>query len=103
MSYQSTRDFPLGTLIQSDIDYSVTNGDPWLLEIEGNSYGSLVPFDIKYQGYIYSNTVINHGGFSNGTNITGLVLFNYGGKLCFWFPTQGYWQGFTVNINDSNT
>ncbi|HLP19464.1 MAG TPA: hypothetical protein VK174_04155, partial [Chitinophagales bacterium] len=26
---QSGRDFPNGTLIQSDIDYSVVNGDPW--------------------------------------------------------------------------
>lgn len=89
---QSARDFPDGTLIQSDIDYSVSEGEPWLLEIEGNSYGSLVPFDIKYQGYIYAGTVINHGGISNGTNISGLVLFNYNGKLCFWFPHQSYWQ-----------
>jgi hypothetical protein len=102
LTQQSVRDFPLGTLVQSNIDYSVTNGDPWLLEIEGNSYGSLTPFDIKYQGYIYSDTVINHGGISNGTNISGLVLFNYGGKLAFWFPSQGYWHGYTVNITDSN-
>ncbi len=98
---QSGRDFPQGTLIQTDIDYSVTNGEPWLLEIEGNSYGSLVPFDLKYQGYIYSNTVINHGGISNGTNITGMSLFNLGGKLAYWFPYQSYWQWFTVQVNDS--
>jgi hypothetical protein len=98
---QSNRDFPNGTLIQTDIDYSVTNGEPWLLEIEGNSYGNLVPVDIKVQGYIYNNTVINYGGISNGTNITGLSLFNYNGKLCFWFPSQGYWNGYNVFVNDS--
>jgi hypothetical protein len=101
LDYQSSRDFPLGTLIQSDIDYSVTNGEPFLLEIQGNAYGSIVPFDIKYQWYIYSDTVINHGWISVWTNITWLVLFNYGGKLCFWFPSQSYWHGYTVNINDS--
>jgi len=98
---QSSRDFTSGTLIQTDIDYSQTNGEPWLLEIEGNSYGSAIPFDIKVQGYIYSDTIIYYGGFSNGTSITGLVAFNFGGMLCFWFPRQGYWQGFSIYVNDS--
>jgi hypothetical protein len=101
LALQSGRDFPLGTLIQTDIDYSVSSGEPWLIEIEGNSYGSAIPFDLKYQGYIYSNTIINHGGVSNGTNITGMSVFNYNGKLTFWFPNQAYWQGFTVQVNDS--
>lgn len=100
---QSTRDFPSGTLIQTDIDYSVTNGEPWLLEIEGNSYSSLIPFDIKAQGYIYNNTVINYGAISNGANISSLVLFNYNGKLCFWIPYQSYWQGFSVFVNSSHS
>ncbi len=92
----SDRDFVDGTLIQTDIDYSVTNGDPFVLEIRGNSYGSQIPFDIQYQGYIYADTIINHGGYSNGTNITGLVAINYNGNLCFWFPRQSYWHGFYV-------
>ncbi len=94
----SDRDFPNGTLVVTSIDYSVTNGDPWVLEIRGNAYGSLVPFDIQYQGYIYSDTVINHGGYSNGTSITGLVLFNYTGKLCFWWPNQSYWHGYNIRV-----
>lgn len=94
----SDRDFPNGTLIQTTIDYSVTNGDPWVLEIRGNSYGNLIPFEIQYQGYIYSDTVINHGGYSVGTSISGLVLFNYNGKLCFWFPNQSYWHGYYVKV-----
>lgn len=99
--FQTLRDFTTGTLIQTTIDYSVSNGEPFLLEIEGNSYDSVIPFDIKVQGYIYANTVINFGGFSNGTGIAGLVLFNYSGKLCFWFPRQSYWQGFNVWVNSS--
>lgn len=92
----SGRDFPSGTLIQTTIDYSQSQGDPWILEIKGNSYGNLIPIDIQYQGYIYNDTVINHGGYSNGSGLSGLVLFNYNGKLCFWFPYQVYWQGFNV-------
>ena len=94
----SGRDFPNGTLIETTIDYSLTNGDPWVLEISGNSYFSLIPFDLTYQGYIYNNTMIAIGGMSIGTAITGMSLFNYNGKLCFWFPYQGYWQGFNVYV-----
>jgi len=92
----SGRDFPNGTLIETTIDYSITNGDPWVLEITGNSYFSLIPFDLTYQGYIYNNSMIAMGGMSTGTTITGMSLFNYNGKLCFWFPYQAYWQGFNV-------
>lgn len=92
----SGRDFPNGTLIETTIDYSLTNGDPWVLEITGNAYFSLIPFDLKYQGYIYNNTVTSQGGISVGAPITGMSLFNYNGKLCFWFPYQSYWQGFNV-------
>ena len=26
---------------------------------------------------------------------------NVNGKLCFWFPRQTYWQGFTVNVDQT--
>ncbi len=94
--YHSGRDFPTGTLITTSIDYSVTNGDPWVLEIKGNSYGQLIPFDIQVQGYIYSNTLINYGGYSNGSGLTSFSAFNNGGFLCFWFNNAVYWQGFNV-------
>lgn len=94
----SDRDFVTGTLITTDINYAVSSGDPWILEIRGNSYGDAVPYDIQYQGYIYSDTIINHGGYSNGTNISGLVALNVGGNLCFWWPRQSYWNGFYVRV-----
>jgi len=96
--YHSDRDFPNGTLITTNINYAVTNGDPFVLEIRGNSYGNIIPVDLLYQGYIYSDTIINHGGISNGLNITGLVAINNGGNLCFWFPSQGYWNGYNVKV-----
>jgi hypothetical protein len=94
----SNRDFSVGTLITTNINYANSEGEPWVLEIKGNSYGSLIPWDITYQGYIYSGTIINHGGISNGTNLTGMVAVNSGGVLCFWFPRQAYWQGFNVKV-----
>lgn len=99
---QSHRDFTHGTLIATNIDYSGWAGESFLLEIVGNSYGALIPFDIKMQGYIYADTIINAAGISNGTNITGLVAFNYNGFLHFWFPSQGYWQGFNVFVQGTS-
>lgn len=96
--FHSDRDFPNGTLITTNINYAVTNGDPFVLEIRGNSYGNIVPVDLIYQGYIYADTIINHGGVSNGINISGLVAINNGGNLCFWFPSQGYWNGYNVKV-----
>ena len=96
--FHSGRDFPNGTLITTNIDYSVSGGDPFVLEIRGNSYGNIIPLDLLYQGYIYADTIINHGGLANGLIITGLVAINVGGNLCFWFPTQGYWNGYNVKV-----
>ena len=94
----SGRDFGSGTLVQTSINYAVTNGDPFVIEITGNSYGQIVPWDIQIQGYIYADTIINTAGISNGTNITGIRAINYNGNLCFWWPRQSYWNGFTVYV-----
>jgi hypothetical protein len=98
---QSARYFPLGTLIVSNIDYSKANGDPFLLEIDGNSYGATLPFLLRFQGYIYNNTITSAAGFSVGCQIAGMVALNVGGKLCFWFPYQADWQGFSVFVSTS--
>lgn len=99
--FMSGRDFTAGTLILSNINYNVSEGEPWLLEIKANTYGNLVPMAFMLQGYIYANTVINVGGLSTGFTPTGLISFNYQGHLCFWFPRQSYWQGFTVYLSVS--
>lgn len=98
--FQSPRDFPNGTLVTTNINYAVSSGSAWLAEIKGNSYGELRPFDVKLQGYIYNNTMIQVGGTSTGRSIPGIVVLNVGGNLCFWWPTIAYWHGFTVFVAD---
>lgn len=93
---QSHRDFTQGTLVETDINFSVVTGDAWLLEIKGNSYFSLYPYCSTFQGYIYNNTTISQGGIHYGLPLNGIVLFCYNNHLCFWWPRQVYWQGFDI-------
>ena len=93
------RDFTNGTLIKTSIDYSVTNGDPFYMEIKGNTYSRFHSCYTVVQGYIYNNTIINLGYSHMGYQpITGLVAMNLDGKLCFWFPRQGYWEGYSIVV-----
>lgn len=94
----SHRDFPDGTLITTNIDYSYSAGDSFLLEIKGNMYGGGIPMDTKVQGYIYADTIINQSGYSTYSDLTTIVAMNINGNLCFWFPRFGYWQGFSVKV-----
>lgn len=96
----SLRDFVDGTTINTNIDYSQTSGAPFLLRIYGNTYSRLTPIETVIQGYIYNDTIINYGGYSVGNPITGLVALNVGGKLTFWFPRQGYWEGYFAEVFD---
>jgi hypothetical protein len=94
----SDRDFPSGTLVQTNINYAVSSGDAFILEIRGNSYFNTIPFDVQIQGYIYSDTIIATGGYSNGKYIDGIRAINHNGNLCFWWPSGGYWEGFNVKV-----
>jgi hypothetical protein len=94
----SDRDFPAGTLVQTSINYAVSSGDAFVLEIRGNSYFNTIPFDVQIQGYIYGDTIISTGGYSNGKYIDGIRAINYNGNLCFWWPSGGYWEGFNVKV-----
>ena len=98
MAVHSSRDFVNGTLVTTDLNYPVSSGEAFILEIRGNGYGSSLPFDTVVQGYIYNNTLISVSGISNGAHITGMVALGVGGKLCFWWPRQAYWQGFNVKV-----
>lgn len=97
---QSQRDFVNGTLVTTAIDYSQEAGAAFYVSIKGNSYGESFPFEVKFQGYIYNNGVISKKGFSIGQRITGIKALNHQGKLCFWWPRQAYWHGFTVHVAD---
>ncbi len=92
----SYRDFTDGTLITTNIDYSQTQGESFLLEIKGNMYGGGIPMDTKVQGYIYADTIINQSGYSTYSDLTTIIAMNINGNLCFWFPRFSYWQGFSV-------
>lgn len=94
----SSRDFADGTLITTNIDYSHTEGDSFLLEIKGNMYGGGIPMDTKVQGYIYADTIINQSGYSTYSDLATIIAMNINGNLCFWFPRLWYWQGFSVKV-----
>ncbi|WP_159472872.1 hypothetical protein [Chryseobacterium sp. 18068] len=92
----SGRDFTNGTLIKTNIDYSQSEGAPFLLEMKGNMYYGGMVLDCKVQGYIYNNSIINANGYSTHADLTSIIALNLGGNLCFWFPRLSYWQGFSV-------
>ncbi|WP_454045257.1 hypothetical protein [Chryseobacterium sp. Marseille-Q8038] len=96
--YHSGRNFPQGTFIETDVDYSVDYGDQFLLEIKGNMYGTDQPLDCKIQGYIYNGTIISHSGYSTLHYWNSITALNLNGKLCFWFAQLSYWQGFDVKV-----
>lgn len=101
--FRTLRDFNYGTLIETSIDYTVTSGSPFFLEIKGNSYGSGIPTHWMIQGYIYGGTIINHGFLCvSGSNMKPSEFYGllYNGHLCFWFPRISYWQGFQVYCTD---
>jgi len=99
--YHSSRDFPNGTLIETDVDYSQDYGDQFLLEIKGNMYDNSMPLDAKVQGYIYlngANPLLNVAGYTTCYYWKSITALNHNGKLCFWFPRLSYWQGFDVKL-----
>lgn len=96
--FHSTRDFPSGTLIQTDVDYSQSGGHQFLLEMKGNMYGGGLPLDAKIQGYIYFDSIIQSGGYSTLHYFHYIIALNSNGKLCFWIPPMSYWQGFDVKL-----
>ena len=89
----SPRDFANGTLITTDINYAVSGGDAFLLVIFADGYGNGRYLTLA-NGYIYNNTIINYGVTNMSTRIGSIIAQNVGGKLCFWFTRQGYWQSF---------
>lgn len=91
----SDRNFPLGTLIQTSIPYLAVD-NIFFLEIKGNSYANLTPIELKAQGYLSVSGLSSQGAISSGYPLSSLVCFEYLGNLCFWYPNQGYWQGYDV-------
>jgi hypothetical protein len=98
----SGSDFANGTLVQTDITSNTTNGASFVLEATGKSYSSDPPFGFMVQGYLYSNTIINHSGVHYGKPGFGTMkVFDYNGKLAFWWPRVSYWNSFDVYVRDA--
>lgn len=87
-----------GVLITTDIDYSNSTGEAFLMEMKGNMYGNNLPLSSIIQGYIYDNTIISTTGFSTLESFNSILATNLNGKLCFWFSKISYWQGFSVKV-----
>ena len=96
------RDFVNGTLISTNINYANASGDPFYMSISGNTYGRNHSADTTVQGYIYNNTIINFGVTHKSFHgISGIIAMNVGGKLCFWFPRQSYWEGYSIIVTSA--
>jgi len=98
--FQSSSDFPNGTLVATDIPATATNGDSFIIEITGKSYdGSNPPFKVVAQGYLYNDTIINYSGINYGGSFSSYIkVFQDGGVLKFWWPRISYWNSFNVNV-----
>lgn len=96
------RDWTNGCLVITDL--TANNNVPWLIIIEGNSYGASSPFMIQCQGYDYSGSSnhIKYGGWQVNGLSSGVRAFRYNGVLCFWFKQDSYWQGFSVRVYNCN-
>jgi len=57
-----------------------------------------LPLEMKVQGYIYYGKIICERGYSTYPDLKVITAMNLDGKLCFWFPRLGYWQGFSVKL-----
>ena len=97
--FSTKRDFENGTLIKTDIDYSKTNGDPFYIEIKGNTYFSYGSMFIQAQGYIYEDHIIHYSITSLGVIYPSeFIAINVDGFLCFWFPRIDYWHGYSIKV-----
>jgi hypothetical protein len=100
---QSFSDFPLGTLVTTNISSTSTNGDSFVIQVTGKAYGSSRPHTIIAEGYLYNNTVISTGGTNiAGSNFTYLKVMNNNGVLSFWWPRHGYWNSYDVHVRSSS-
>uniref|UniRef100_A0AAU6WMI5 Uncharacterized protein n=1 Tax=Chryseobacterium endophyticum TaxID=1854762 RepID=A0AAU6WMI5_9FLAO len=70
--------------------------------MKGNMYGGGNPLIANIQGYIYYDTIIARSGYSTLYYWNYIIALNLNGKLCFWFPSLSYWQGFDVKVTIGN-
>jgi hypothetical protein len=97
--FQSISDFTNGTLVTTDIPATAENGDSFLIEITGKSYGGGPSTKVIAEGYLYANTIINFAGISYGGPFASYIrVFQDGGVLKFWWPRISYWNSFNIRV-----
>lgn len=100
----SGRDFPDGTLIKTDIEFKVGLSRPFFLKIWGNGYWDGI-INLEVQGYIYPENAttienvkiigVSANNYSTN-NFSYIYIQSIDEKLCFWFPSLGYWHGYNA-------
>ena len=92
------RHLAAGILIETDLN-PVSGGDIWILEIQGiYGVGGGRPYNIVAQG-LYATTFLK--GFSTGTPLQQLKVYNVDGKLTFWFvPQPGVNNWFLASVRN---
>lgn len=81
-----------GFLVTTNILKSVNT--MFELYVDGNSYGTKYPIDIKINGYIYNSGFFNMSGYAAAYKpATFNAFFDSSNRLCFWFK----------QLNDSTT
>ncbi|WP_306110171.1 hypothetical protein [Roseivirga thermotolerans] len=86
-----------GVKIKTNIPY--TNGSQMpTVHIEGYSYGSHVPIDLKLVWYVYDGNFINYRVSSAGAHVPTIKLANESGKVVIFIDDRDYYQRFTVSV-----
>lgn len=106
--YWGYSDYLTGTLIETSMDASQTDGSSFTVDIVSKSYkaskdGS--PLHIIAEGYLYQDKITSANGLLVGgpfqNELTFLKLPN--GKLGIWFARQSYWNNYGVIVTDTRT
>jgi hypothetical protein len=85
-----------GIKIRTNIPYTNASQMPTIY-IEGYSYGTQSPIDLKLVWYVYSGNFINYKVSSGGAYVPKIKLANESGKVVIFIDDRGYFQRFTVS------
>ncbi|WP_421977671.1 hypothetical protein [Roseivirga seohaensis] len=86
-----------GVKIKTNIPY--TNGSQMpTVHIEGYSYGSHNPIDLKLVWYVYEGNFVNYRASSAGAYVPTIKLANESGKVVIFIDDRDYYQRFTVSV-----
>ncbi|WP_422008185.1 hypothetical protein [Roseivirga pacifica] len=85
-----------GVKIRTNIPYTHASQMP-TIHIEGYSYGTQSPIDLKLVWYVYSGNFMNYKVSSGGAYVPKIKLANESGKVVIFIDDREYFQRFTVS------